>query len=50
MEIYYVGEEAAISDKYKKIRKENFIQWKNIMTEDLDINRRHARRKKFSSL
>ena len=37
MEIYYVGEEAAISDKYKKIRKENFIQWKNIMREDLDI-------------
>ena len=37
MEIYYVGEEAAISDKYKNIREENFIQWKNIMTEDLDI-------------
>ena len=28
MEIYYVGEEAAISDKYKNIREENFIQWK----------------------
>ena len=37
MEIYYVGEEAAISDKYKNIRKENFNQWKNIMAEDLDI-------------
>ena len=37
MEIYYVGEEAAISDKYKSIREENFFQWKNIMTEDLDI-------------
>ncbi len=37
MEIYYVGKDAAFSNKYKKIRKENFIQWKNIMTEDLDI-------------
>ena len=37
MEIYYVGEEAAISDKYKNIREENFFQWKNIMKEDLDI-------------
>ena len=37
MEIYYVGEEAAISDKYKNIRKENYLQWKNIMTEDLEI-------------
>ncbi len=37
MEIYYVGEEAALSKKYKKIRKENYIQWKKIMTEDLDI-------------
>ena len=37
MEIYYVGEEAAISDKYKSIREENFFQWKNIMSEDLDI-------------
>ncbi len=37
MEIYYVGEEAAFSDKYKNIREENFIQWKNIMREDLDI-------------
>ena len=37
MEIYYVGEEAAISDKYKNIRKENFNLWKSIMAEDLDI-------------
>ena len=37
MEIYYVGEEAAISDKYKNIREENFFQWKNIMMEDLNI-------------
>ena len=37
MEIYYAGEEVALSNKYKNIREENFIQWKNIMTEDLDI-------------
>ena len=37
MEIYYVGEEAAKSEKYKIIRKQNFDQWKQIMTEDLDI-------------
>ncbi len=37
MELYYVGEEAALSDKYKNIREENFIQWKKIMTEDLKI-------------
>ena len=37
MEIYYVREEAAISDKYENIRKENFFQWKNIMMEDLNI-------------
>ncbi len=37
MEIYYVGEEAAISNKYKKIREENFNQWKKIMAEDLII-------------
>ena len=37
MEIYYVGEEAALSEKYKHIRIENYNQWKNIMTEDLDI-------------
>ena len=50
MEIYYVGEEAAISDKYKNIRKENFNLWKNIMIEDLDIIEVYARRKKFTSL
>ena len=37
MEIYYVGKEAAISNKYKKIREENFNQWKKIMAEDLII-------------
>ena len=37
MEIYYVGKNTAINNKYKKMREENFIQWKKIMTEDLDI-------------
>ncbi len=37
MEIYYVGEEAALSKKYEKIREENYNQWKSIMTEDLEI-------------
>ena len=37
MEIYYVGEKAAFANKYKKIRKENFLQWKDIMIEDLKI-------------
>ncbi len=37
MEIYYVGKNTAINNKYKKMREENFIQWKKIMAEDLDI-------------
>ena len=37
MEIYYVGKEAAFSDKYKSLRKENFKQWHSIQSEDLMI-------------
>ena len=37
MEIYYVGEEAAYSDKYKFLRKQNFKLWHSIQSEDLNI-------------
>jgi len=37
MEIYYVGEEAAYSDKHKSIRKQNFEQWHSIQSEDIMI-------------
>ena len=37
MEIYYVGKEAAFSDKYKSLRKQNFKQWHSIQSEDLMI-------------
>ena len=37
MEIYYVGEEAALSDKYKSLREQNYKQWYNIQSEDLSI-------------
>ena len=37
MEIYYVGEKAANTKKYKKIRKQNYQMWKSIQTEDLNI-------------
>ena len=37
MEIYYVGEKAANSKKYKSLRKQNFKLWKEIQTEDLNI-------------
>ena len=37
MEIYYVGEEAALSKKYKSLRKQNFEQWHSIQSEDLNI-------------
>ena len=37
MEIYYVGEEAALSDKYKFLREQNFNQWHSIQSEDLMI-------------
>ena len=37
MEIYYVGEEAALSEKYKPLREQNFKQWHSIQSEDLMI-------------
>ena len=37
MEIYYVGEKAANSKKFKSLRKQNYKLWKAIQTEDLNI-------------
>tara|TARA_A100001011_G_scaffold58803_1_gene58198 strand:+ start:264 stop:494 length:231 start_codon:yes stop_codon:yes gene_type:complete len=37
MEIYYVGEEAANSAKYKSLREQNFKLWKGVQKEDLNI-------------
>ena len=37
MDIYYVGEEAAKSKKYKSIREQNYKQWHSIQSEDLAI-------------
>ena len=40
MEIYYVGEEAADSKKYKLLRKQNHKLWENIQKEDIEIIQR----------
>ena len=37
MEIYYVGNEAANSKKFKSLRKQNFELWKGVQSEDLNI-------------
>ena len=37
MEIYYVGEKAAKSEAYKPLRKQNYKQWHEIQSEDLNI-------------
>ena len=37
MEIYYVGKEAATSDEYKDLRKQNYDMWHSIQSEDLNI-------------
>ena len=37
MEIYYVGEEAANSKKFKSLRRQNFKLWKGVQSEDLNI-------------
>ena len=37
MEIYYVGENAANSKKFRALRKQNYKMWKNIQSEDLNI-------------
>ena len=40
MEIYYVGEEAANSRKFKSLRKQNHKLWENVQREDVDIIQR----------
>tara|TARA_Y100001968_G_scaffold229698_1_gene212506 strand:- start:304 stop:1479 length:1176 start_codon:yes stop_codon:yes gene_type:complete len=40
MEIYYVGEEAALSKKFKSLRKQNHRLWEDIQKEDVDIIQR----------
>ena len=37
MDIYYVGENAAFSDEFKSLRKQNFKLWHSIQSEDLNI-------------
>ena len=37
MDIYYVGEDAALSDEYKSLREQNFKLWHSIQSEDLNI-------------
>ena len=40
MELYYVGEEAANSKKFKSLRKQNYKLWENVQKEDVDIIQR----------
>ena len=40
MEIYYVGEKAAKSKKFKSLRKQNYKLWEDIQKEDIDIIQR----------
>ena len=40
MEIYYVGEKAAKSEKFKSLRKQNHKLWEDIQKEDIDIIQR----------
>ena len=37
MEIYYVGEKAANSKKFKSLRKQNYKLWKSVQSEDVNI-------------
>ena len=37
MEIYYVGNEAANSKKFKTLRKQNLKLWHSVQLEDLNI-------------
>ena len=37
MEIYYVGEKAANSKKFKSLRKQNCKLWKSVQSEDVNI-------------
>ena len=36
MEIYYVGDESAFSNKYKEIREENSNLWFKVLSEDIN--------------
>ena len=36
MEVYYVGDEAAYSDKYKKLREDNSKLWFGVLSEDIN--------------
>ncbi len=40
MEIYYVGEKAAKSEKFKSLRIQNYKLWEDIQKEDVDIIQR----------
>ena len=40
MELYYVGEEAANSKKFKSLRKQNHKLWESVQKEDVDIIQR----------
>ena len=40
MELYYVGEKAANSKKFKSLRKQNHKLWEGIQREDVDIIQR----------
>ena len=40
MELYYVGEQAANSKKFKSLRKQNHKLWEDIQREDVDIIQR----------
>ena len=37
MEIYYVGEKAANTKKFKSLRKQNYKLWKEVQSEDVSI-------------
>ena len=37
MEIYYVGDKAANSKKFKSLRKQNYKLWKSVQSEDVGI-------------
>ena len=51
MEIYYVGNEAANSKKFKTLRKQNLkLMAYAVQTRRCRYYRRHARRKKFACL
>ena len=36
-ELYYIGDESALNNEYKDIRKKNFQFWQDVMTEDISV-------------